>query len=101
MENGTLQSGRCLNFRDVGITSESDFLGHSLRSWSPLFGTFRIVGPFGVKEAWDVSNIFGTLRGLRSLGHLIWDTSESFWTFRDKEVCGNFLGLSKLSGTSV
>ena len=32
-----------------------------------LFGTFRIGGHFGVKEELDVGNIFGMLRGLRSL----------------------------------
>ena len=107
----TLQSGRCLNFRDV-ISSlghsdfgsrrrdnkrESDFLGHSLRSWSPLFGTFRIAGPFGVKEAWDVRNIIGTLCGLRSLGHLIWDICQRvLGRFRDIEVCDNFFGTFEI-----
>ena len=68
-------SGRRILVRDVGITSES----HTF--WDILFGTFRIAGHFGVKEEWDVGNILGTLRWLRSLGHLIWDTLASFGTF--------------------
>ena len=54
---GTFLSGR-LELRDIlGLKRFRDI----------LFGTFRIAGHFGVKEEWDVGNIFGMLRGLRSL----------------------------------
>ena len=61
-------SGRLILVRDVRITSKSQTL------WDILFGTFRIAGHFGVKDEWDVGNILGMLRGLRSFGQLIWDT---------------------------